>query len=225
MLASVDNASFAVGKVLSLADPSRIDGTFDAVCCGGTAWRCGAGLFDGPVWSEPRPVQIPPFTAIAVRREDYLSVGGLDEAFVSYLEDVDFGLRSASKGYTGRYVPEAVAWHAGSATLGRWHPETVRLLSRNQVFLVARHYSRNMLWRYGWKIAVAQLLWGGIAFRRGRGLAWMKGKWDGIRGCREMRSLPDPGVDLLLQRSEEEMKTLQAETGQELYWRLYFALT
>ena len=51
VLSSIGNASFAVGKVLSLADPSRIDGTFDAVCCGGTAWRCGAGSLDGPLWS------------------------------------------------------------------------------------------------------------------------------------------------------------------------------
>jgi GT2 family glycosyltransferase len=225
VLSSVGNASFAVGKVLSLADPSRIDGTFDAVCCGGTAWRCGAGLSDGPLWSQPREVRIPPFTAIAVCRQHYLSVGGLDEAFGSYLEDVDFGLRSAAKGYTGRYVPAAVAWHAGSGTLGRWHPETVRYIARNQVLLVARHYSKEMLRRYGWKIAVAQLLWGGIALRHGGGLPWISGKWEGFRRCSEMRPVQDLDVEAVLRGSEEEMKALQSQAGQDLYWRLYFALT
>ena len=223
--AGLGTASFAVGKVLSLADPQRIDGTFDAVCCGGTAWRCGAGSLDGPVWSEPREIAIPPFTAIALRREDYLHVGGLDERFGSYLEDVDFGLRCASKRYTGRYVPDAIAWHAGSATLGRWHAQVVRQIAKNQVYLVARHYSSDMLLRYGWKIAVAHLLWGGVALRHGQGLAWLRGKWDGIRTCREIRRVEGLGLAGVVHDSEREMRTLQAATGQDLYWRLYFALT
>ena len=33
----------------------------------------------------------------------------------------------------------------GSATLGRWHPETTRLIARNQVFLIAKHYPARML--------------------------------------------------------------------------------
>ena len=54
-------------------------------------------------------------------------VGLLAESFESYLEDVDFGLRCRSAGLAGLYVPKAIAWHRGSATLGRWHPDTVRL--------------------------------------------------------------------------------------------------
>lgn len=225
ILGGLETASFAVGKVLSQADPKRIDGTFDAVCCGGTAWRCGAGSLDGPVWSEPRQIAIAPFTAIAVRRNDYVRVGGLDERFGSYLEDVDFGLRCASKGYTGRYVPDAIAWHAGSATLGRWHAQVVRQIARNQVYLVARHYNSDMLRRYGWKIAVAHLLWGGVALRHGQGLAWLRGKWEGIRTCREMRRVEGLGLAEVLRGSEREMRALQAATGQDLYWRMYFALT
>ena len=217
--------AFAVGKVLSLSAPDRIDGTFDAVCRGGTAWRCGAGSPDGPVWAQPREVRIPPFTAILVRRNDFLAVGGLEEAFGSYLEDVDFGLRCASKGYSGRYVPDAVSWHAGSATLGRWHARTVRQIARNQVFLVARHYSGTLLRRYGWKIAVAHLLWGALAIRHGRGLSWVGGKVEGIRRCREMRGVPGLSVAEVLESGERDIRSLQRVTGQDLYWRLYFALT
>ena len=219
------DAAFAVGKVLSLSERDRIDGTFDAICCGGTAWRCGAGAPDGPIWSEGRVVRIAPFTAILVRRESYLRVGGLDEHFESYLEDVDFGLRCASHRYSGRYVPEAVAWHAGSGTLGRWHPRTVRQIARNQVFLLARHYNREMLRAYGWKIAVAHLLWGALAFRHGRGLSWLGGKLEGLSRCREMRGGKGLCVPEVLEESEHEMRKLQLATGQDLYWRLYFALT
>ena len=225
MTAGLGNASFAVGKVLSLNDRRRIDGTFDTVCRGGTAWRCGAGALDGPTWSEARAVVIPPFTAVVVQRDVYLALGGLDEQFESYLEDVDFGLRCASNGHAGRYMPEALAWHAGSATLGRWHPRTVRQIARNQVFLIARHYTREMVRRYGWKIAVAHLLWGGLAFRHGCGLAWLRGKWEGLKRCREMRGTPSLRLAETLRDSEREMRALQVATGQDLYWRLYFALT
>ncbi len=104
-------------------------------------------------------------------------MGLLEESFDSYLEDADFGLRCALRGITGRYVPEARAVHLGSASLGRWHPETVRRISRNQLFLAARHYSA----RYVWPVLVAQVLWGALAIRHGRGLAWARGKWQGIR--------------------------------------------
>ena len=48
-------------------------------------------------------------------------LNGFDEDFGSYLEDVDLGLRCVREGYRGIYVPDAVAWHHGSATLGRWN--------------------------------------------------------------------------------------------------------
>jgi len=35
-------------------------------------------------------------------------LGALDERFESYLEDIDFGIRCATAGLTGIYVPEAV---------------------------------------------------------------------------------------------------------------------
>ena len=42
--------SFATGKILSASDHRILDGTFDAICRGGTALRCGAGRPDGPYW-------------------------------------------------------------------------------------------------------------------------------------------------------------------------------
>ena len=42
----------------------------------------------------------------------------------------------------------------GSATLGRWHPEIVRRISRNQLILVRKHYSPGLILRFGWPILV-----------------------------------------------------------------------
>ena len=71
------------------------------------------------MWDRPRTVRFVPFTATLFRTDLFRKIGGLDERFRSYLEDVDFCLRCAKHGYHGMYVPRAVATHEGSATLGR----------------------------------------------------------------------------------------------------------
>jgi GT2 family glycosyltransferase len=220
------DAWFATGKILQAGDPTRIDATYDTLCRGGTSWRVGHATPDGAVFREARAIWSAPFTAALFRAELFDKIGMLDERFESYLEDVDFGVRCALAGCAGRYVPDAVAWHAGSATLGRWHPETTRLMARNQVFLVAKHYSGRMLLRNAWPILVAQGLWGLVALRHGRGWAWLRGKVEGLRRLRELREpLPGGRGSEALREGEREIRRVQREVGRDLYWTLYFLLT
>lgn len=217
---------FATGRILQAADPGRIDGTYDAVCRGGTPWRVGHGCADGPRFREERRIWSAPMTAAMFRTELFDRAGLLDERFESYLEDVDFGLRCALAGCAGRYVPDAVAWHRGSATLGRWHPETVRRIARNQVFLVAKYYSGRMLLREAWPIAVAQGLWGVLALRHGRGWSWLRGKAEGLRRWHELAEPASQGRGAeVLREGEREIRRVQRESGSDLYWTLYFLLT
>jgi GT2 family glycosyltransferase len=218
-------AWFATGKLLNSQTPERIDGAFDAVCRGACAWRCGHGRPDSSVWNKPRNIQLAPFTAAIFRAGLFERVGFLDERFESYLEDVDFGLRCAEAGLTGLYLPEAVAYHQGSATLGRWHPETVRKIARNQLLLVAKHYPRNWILRYGWPVFIAQTLWGFLALRHGTLLSYLAGKVQGLREFGEMRGKPCANFPAIVEQSEKEIRDLQQLTGFDLYWRLYFALT
>jgi len=218
---------FATGRILQADGRSRIDATFDALCRGGTSWRVGQGCPDGPAFREAREIRSPPFTAALFRAALFDKVGLLDERFESYLEDVDFGLRCALAGCAGRYVPDAVAWHAGSATLGRWHPETTRRMARNQVFLVAKHYPGRMLARYAWPILVAQGLWGLVAMRHGRVWSWLRGKVEGLSRLGEFTEPRPSGSALsaILSQGEREIRHVQREAGQDLYWALYFLLT
>jgi GT2 family glycosyltransferase len=225
---AADESWFATGKLLDAQARDRIDGSFDAICRGGCAWRCGHGRLDSPLWNQPRTMQLAPFTAVVFRTATFDRVGLLDESFESYLEDVDFGLRCATAGLSGLYVPEAVAYHQGSATLGRWHPDTVRKMARNQLLLVAKHYPQNWVLRYGWQVFVAQSLWGFIALRHGALVSYLAGKVEGLRQFRELRGKPCPAVGRLpeiLEKSEREIREIQQLTGFDLYWRLYFALT
>jgi GT2 family glycosyltransferase len=211
-------APFATGKILMAGAPKLLDGTFDLLSRGGVAWRAGHGRPDGPAFSALRSIWSPPWTAVLFRRGLFDTVGLLDERFESYYEDVEFGLRCARQGISGSYVPEAVAWHRGSAALGRWNPRVVRLISRNQCYLAALHYSRHE----AWPILIAQSLWGLVAFRHGAGFAWLRGKWEGIRS-----PVPSPQSLVptrVLLENERLIRSLQQATGFDLFWRLYFWL-
>ncbi len=222
---------FATGKLLDASRPDLLDGTYDTLSRAACSWRVGQGQQDGPMWSRRRRIRMAPMTAALFRADLFRRVGLLDERFGSYLEDVDFGLRCAMRGCFGMYVPEAVARHAGSATLGAWHWETVRRNARNQVLLVAKHYPRRYLFRYGWPILVGQMLWGAVAARHGRSLAYVSGKLQGLRLFRQVRreiarsgGWPR-GLSKIIEQSETEIYHLQRMTGFDPYWRLYFALT
>jgi GT2 family glycosyltransferase len=134
-------------------------------------------------------------------------------------------MRCATAGFQGIYVPEALAYHQGSATLGRWHPDSVRKISRNQLLLIAKHYPRNWILRYGWPVFVAQGLWGFVALRHGAAVAYLQGKSEGIRRFRSARGKSPANLSAIVERSEGEIRDLQKLTGFDLYWKLYFALT
>jgi GT2 family glycosyltransferase len=217
LLAGAGDARFATGLVLNASDRTAIDGTYDLMSRAACAWRAGHG--EQAAASGTAAISIAPGTACVFRRDVLARMNGFDESFGSYLEDVDLGLRCLRQGFTGVYVPGAVAWHQGSATLGRWNPEVVRLISRNQLKLVARHYDPALFRACLWPILTGQLLWGLVALRHGTALAWMRGKLEALRDFR-LEAEPSPGLRDFLNRSEREIET----RARDAYWRWYFRL-
>ncbi len=215
-LAAAD-APFAVGKVLDWERPEFVDATWDLLSQSGIPMRSGQGKRDGAYWNHPREIALAPWTAILLGRDYWEATGGLDEKFESYLEDIDIGMRGWKLGFRGRFEPGAVAWHRGSSTLGAWHPRQVRLSSRNQVRLLAKHGCAN--W---WKAIVGQGLWGIAAARHGCLSDWLSGKWEGVRSFSEAATEADAGAIATL---EEELFAVSAATGMDRFWRLYWTLT
>jgi GT2 family glycosyltransferase len=235
--AAREQAGFAAGKILSSARRNLIDGCFDEIARSGCPCRCGAARADSSVWSQPRRIRLAPMTAALFRRSVFDRVGLLDERFESYLEDVDFGIRCSLHGLSGIYNPDAVAYHRGSATLGQWNKDTVRRLSRNQMYLTIKYLQAQPRW----PVMVGQLLWGLLALRHGRFPAYLRGKMEGLRLSAEASlrfpeqpAGPGPAyeqtwapeaVRVLLEESERTILDLQQQTGFDLYWRLYFWLS
>jgi GT2 family glycosyltransferase len=227
-LLAASQAWFATGKLVMERDPRRIDGTFDLVCRGGTAWRAGNGMPDSPAFAASRTIWSAPWTAALFRAALFQRAGLLEESFESYLEDVDFGLRCARLGLAGEYVPAAVARHRGSAALGKWHPEMVRHIARNQVLLIARHYSARLLLASSFRIAVAHGLWFILAIRHRAAFAWLRGRMQGWAAWPRARRAAgpfDPGLLGHLRENERLIAELRPASGMETYWRWYFFLT
>jgi GT2 family glycosyltransferase len=212
---------FASGTILDAADPAKLDGAYDLLSRGGCAWRVCHGEQAMPFFrSSPASIAIAPATACLFRRSVFEQLGGFSEEFGSYLEDVDLGLRCLRAGTGGVFVPRAMARHHGSATLGRWNPRVVRLISRNQLLLIARHYDRHLFLQCLWPILAGQLLWGVVALKHGAFLAWLGGKLDGLRNFR-LNGEPSERLRNFLYESEREIRL----RARDPYWRWYCRLT
>jgi GT2 family glycosyltransferase len=210
-------ADFAAPRLLRAANPEILDGAFDLPAASGAAFRAGAGRSaNDPAFATTREIHSAPMTAALFRREVFDKVGLLDESFGSYLEDVDFGIRCALAGCRGVYVPSAIAYHEGGATLGgAWSRGSTRLISRNQL-LLARKYGSDF-----WPAFWGQALWGILAVRHGAGLAWLKGKLEGARVPIDRSNLSfacQQNWRRIVFDSEKQIRELHADW----YWRQYF---
>src|SRR4030088_985926 len=161
VLNDAQECGFATGKLISAAgNRDRLDGAGDALLRGGGAFRLGHSDLDVGQFDRARPVLAGCGAATLFRRSVFEEVQGLDEDFFAYLDDVDLALRAQLLGHEGIYVPDAVAYHIGSATLGNsFHPKIVQWMTRNQILLIVKNYPGAVLLRLLPQIVVFQVLW------------------------------------------------------------------
>lgn len=72
-------------------------------------------------------------------------VGLLDPAFGAYFEDADLCFRARWAGFSAAIVPEALAWHVGSASIAGRTWWRTRQCYRNHALLVLKNFSLRML--------------------------------------------------------------------------------
>jgi GT2 family glycosyltransferase len=86
--------------------------------------------------------------SMAVPRKWFLSVGGFDEDYFAFFEDVDFGWRTWVLGYECWFVPESVVYHRHHGTIERFgQPRERYLLERNALATIFKNYGDDMLAR------------------------------------------------------------------------------
>ncbi|WP_206330722.1 glycosyltransferase [Modestobacter sp. KNN46-3] len=103
---------------------------------------------DSGEWETPRDVLFGTGAAMFVRKDVYETVGGFDERFFMFYEDVDLGWRLNLLGWRVRYVPDSIAFHKHHASMNKFgsYRETF-LLERNALFSMIKNYGDDALSR------------------------------------------------------------------------------
>jgi GT2 family glycosyltransferase len=127
-------------------DPTRFDGIGDAYFALGLPWRGGFGRALRPL--PPRFESFAPCAAAALyRRDGFAALGGFDERYFCYVEDVDLAFRWRLAGGRALQVGDAVVDHAGGASAGA-----------AATGFAAYHGARNLIWTFV-KNMPAPLFW------------------------------------------------------------------
>jgi GT2 family glycosyltransferase/glycosyltransferase involved in cell wall biosynthesis len=86
--------------------------------------------------------------AMLVDRAIFLDVGGFDEDFFAYYEDIDFGWRLWLLGYRVLITPSAIVYHRHHGTSSRMREaQMYRLFERNAIMMVIKNYEEAHLYR------------------------------------------------------------------------------
>jgi GT2 family glycosyltransferase len=169
-------------RMLADREGARLDGVGDAYHVSGLPWRTGHGepaagrhLQDTEIFA--------PCAAAALYRTDLLrALGGFDEDFFCYVEDVDLGFRARLLGHRAWYVADAQVVHAGSGLVGRHSDFQLYHGHRNLVW----SFVRNMPWPLLLAYLPLHLLLTAVTLavfaRRGRAGVMLRAKRDALRG-------------------------------------------
>jgi GT2 family glycosyltransferase len=118
-------------------DSARLYSAGQALTRDGRALESGAGEEQRPELLRPREVFGVCGAACLLRRELFSELGGYDERYFAFYEDVDLNVRGRISGWRFAYVPEAVVWHVGNASwssgFSRPGAENARLVARNRL--------------------------------------------------------------------------------------------
>lgn len=184
------------------APPAAVEGARlysagQALTAEGRAFEAGAGEPQSARFLRPREVFGVCGAACLLRRELFDRLGGYDESYFAFYEDVDLNVRARIAGRRFAYVPEAVAWHVGNAS---WQAEAprpdawnARLVARNRIVTQAKFVPARTLPR----IAAVELGSLARAAWQRRFRATLRGKLAGLRrlpaALRERRRLGREG--------------------------------
>lgn len=172
--------TFFTSRQIQADQPDLLDGSGDEYHSSGLAWRRyysypakDYGLKEEEVFSACG-------AAAVYKREDFIRVGGFDERFFSYFEDVDLGFRLRLDGGRCLYVPQAVVQHVGSASSGKRSDFVVYHGHRNLVWTFFKNMPAGLFWRYLPLHLLMNVFFILSFFFKGQGSAILRAKRDAI---------------------------------------------
>ena len=174
-----------IGMVASLmllaARPEVVDSAGICVDRCGISWDRAGGQ-SAAEWSMgPAEVFGACAGAALYRREMLDELGGFDEDFFAYLEDVDLAWRARWLGWRASYAPAARVYHIHSGTGGEGSAFKTYWLARNKIQLLLKDYPARGLWLFAPLIVLYDSLSLVSSVLAQRNLSAWRGRLDGWR--------------------------------------------
>lgn len=138
----------AGAKILNW-DGTRFDFAGSAADFAGHAYQIGWGKpFTPDRFAEIQPTLFACGGAMMIDRQVFLDVGGFDDDYFIYYEDLDLGWRLWLLGYKVVFAPDAVVHHRHHGTMDSFSDYRKRVLfKRNALYTVLKNYSDENLGR------------------------------------------------------------------------------
>ena len=172
--------------ILQDAHPNLVDSAGDVYNMSGIAWKGYGGYPVTEVPSNPRRVFAPCAAAAFYRRDVFLKIGGFDEGFFSYFEDVDLGFRLNLYGYQCIFLPDARVRHVGSTSTGKDSDFALYHYHRNFIWSYIKNMPGALFWLYLPFHILANLIFFLKYLMKGRGKVVLKSRIDAFKGLRNM---------------------------------------
>jgi GT2 family glycosyltransferase len=197
-VADSDSRIGAVGaKNLRLENPSEIWGAYGELNYGRQLVRVvGQSEPDGPAYRVVRDVDWVIGNALMMSRAAIEAVGGFDEGFFGYHEDVDWCERARQQGFRIVFNGNAVIFHKGFGAANPSRPipfPVLYFLGRNGIFFARKHGSVWQRTRFTllFLLDVAYMVIRAVSRReRIKPYLWLlRGFADGVVGRLPLRSL------------------------------------
>lgn len=171
---------FFTSKQIMANHPDRLDGMGDVYHISGLVWRKSYNVQITDIRDEEREVFSACAAAAAYPREAFVRVGGFDEDYFSYVEDIDLGFRLRLIGYRCIYLPNAVVYHVGYGSTSRGSNLSTYYGQRNLVWTFIKDMPGIFVWILAPFHLVANLLMIVLGIFKGSGVITVKAKWDAL---------------------------------------------
>lgn len=136
----------AVASKIVSSDGSKIDYAGGGLAFYGHGFNVGGDQPDEGQYDRPGETLFPSGCAMFMRRQLFLDVGGFDDEYFAFFEDVDLGWRLWLMGYRVLYEPSSLVYHRHHGTAKRFGYERERfLLERNALYTILKNYEGDHL--------------------------------------------------------------------------------
>ena len=178
--------SFFASMTIIADEPAYLDGAGDVYHISGIGWRRGYERYIASAVIQEEEVFAPCAAAAMYRRDAWEEVGGFDEDFFCYFEDVDLAFRMRLMGHRCLFVPSAVAYHIGSITSGGQQSDfSVYYGHRNLVWTYIKNMPGYAFWLFLPLHIAMNVVTVGWFVAAGRGRVILRAKWDALKGLKE----------------------------------------